>query len=367
MGNNIITNKMRSKDLFVSALLMLSALGIILYPGEVSAAVHDSVLRCLNVLIPSLFAFMAISSMIVSCGAAELISLPFRPISRYIFNMPDKLFTVMLISMFAGYPVGIKMLSEMLERGETDRNTAQRAAVFCYCGGPSFYSSAVGMAVFGDRRVGTLIFLSVLIPDLILSIIMCRTSELRCSSVISSDRKGSVLISGVNSAGRSMAAICLTVVFFSSVLALLRACGAFALLQHICGFSDNTMILISSFIEITALLDLKGASFSLLPFVCASCSFGGLCIIIQLFALKSKELSLYRFLELRPAAALMSAIVCRSLQPHLLKGAVQTIYFHRTLYNVNNLGASFCLILMIFLLNLKKSLVISERVCYNIS
>ncbi|MBQ1433045.1 MAG: nucleoside recognition protein [Ruminococcus sp.] len=355
----------RITDFFISLSLIFTAIGIIYYPTQIASAVHDALLRCLNVLIPSLFAFIAVSSMLVSCGGIELLSLPLRPVSRFIFRMPDKLFSVMLISMFAGYPVGIRLLSDLLENGDIDERTAERAAVFCYCGGPSFYSGAIGASVFGDRRAGTLIFLSVLIPNIILAVLLCRTSELSCKTSPSQVRNDSILISGVTSAGRSMAAICITVVFFSAMLELLRACGVFELLQRIFALSDNTMTIVSSFIEITALTELKGASFDLLPAVCASCSFGGVCIIIQLFAIKSPKLSLYRFLELRPLAALMSAFVCAILRPHFLTGAVQTMSVGKTLCNVNNLGASICLILMIFLLNLKKSLVISERVCYN--
>lgn len=353
-------NSRKIKDIFAGLLLILISCGVIYFPSEISTAVHESVMRCLNLLIPSLFAFMALSSMLLSCGGAELLSLPLRPVGRYIFHMPDKLLSVFIISMFAGYPVGIRMLSELLDRDEIDSHTAERAAVFCYCGGPSFYSSVVGMSVFGDKRVGILIFLSVLIPDLILAFLMCRTSELHCSSGQFSENRDSVLISGITSAGRSMAAICMTVVFFSAMLALLDGCGAFAAIKDIFGFSDNTMTIISSFIEITALTDLKGASFRLLPAVCASCSFGGICIIIQLFAVKSRKLSLYRFIELRPLAAFMSAFVCFFLQPHILKGEVTAINARNNLCNVNNMGASFCLILMIFLLNLKKSLVISK-------
>lgn len=349
----------RLRGVSMCALLTSVAAGLAVYTAEVSAAVGEAVSRCLNVLIPSLFAFMAAASMLAESGGAAMLSKPFRPVC-HILRMPEQLFTALLISSVAGYPVGVKTLSDMLDRGEIDRHTAERAACFCYCGGPAFYSGAVGLAVFGSKRVGTLIFLSVLIPNILLAILMCRFSELKAFEPRAKSSSGDLLVSGVISAGRSMGAICMTVVFFSAVMSLLEACGLFGVIQRFFGLSDNGMTVLRSFIEITSLTELCGTPYKLLPLISAACSFGGLCIIMQLFALKSSEMSLFSFLKLRPLAAVMSAILCKILQPNFVDDAVTVISYNQHLFKINNFAASICLIFMIFLLNFKKSLVFSE-------
>ena len=350
------------KSIMLCAVLTLFAVGLVLYPAEVSAAVRLSAERCLNVLIPSLFAFMAVSAMLISSGSAAMLSRPFRLFSRYILRMPDSLFAVMLISFAAGYPVGVKLISDMLDKGEIDEKTASSAASFCYCGGPAFYSGAVGLAVFGSRDVGTLIFLSVLSADLVLAVVVCRFSELKAKTVDKHNKGGALLVSSVNSAGKSMAAVCMTVIFFSSMTALCDCCGLFSFIQRLFGLTDNGMTVLKAFIELTSLTELEGCPYNLLPVICAACSFGGVCIIMQLFALKSERMSLLRFIELRPLAAVLSALFCKLYQPKLIGAAVFTISSNKSLCKINNLGASICLILMIFLLNFKKTLVISERV-----
>lgn len=350
----------KMRDVLLCVILTFLSAGMALYPAEVSCAVRDSVMRCLNILIPSLFAFMAISSMLIKSGSAALIARPFVLLSRYIFHMPESIFTVFLISIFAGYPVGIKTLSDMLENGDIDPSTAEKAACFCYCGGPAFYSGAVGLAVFGNKKVGLLIFLSVFLSDLLLAFIVCRFSELKDIKRSYRPPKESFIIGGITSAGKSMGLICMTVIFFSAVTAVLEACGAKDAIERFLGLSDNESVILSSFIEITSLSELKGAPYKLLPLICAACSFGGVCIIIQLFALKSDKISLFRFLELRPFAAVLAAVLCKILQPHIIDEAVSAVSLNRSLFKVNNFAASICLILMIFLLNYKKSLVFSD-------
>ncbi|MBE6872915.1 MAG: nucleoside recognition protein [Ruminococcus albus] len=348
------------RSLVLCTVLTVLTAGLAIYPAEVSAAVREAVMRCLNILIPSLFAFMTAASMLAESGSAALLAKPFSLVSRYIFRMPESIFAAMLISFIAGYPVGVKLVSDMLDSEELDSHSAKLAASFCYCGGPAFYSGAIGLAVFGSRQVGVLIFLSVILADLCLAFAVCRFSELNVSPKKDRSEKCSLLVGSINSAGRSMAAVCLTVVFFSAVMALVEASGLFAEISRIFGLSNNGITIVKSFIEITSLAELNGSPYGLLPLICAACSFGGICVVIQLFSLKSKDLSLLSFIELRPLAAVLSAVFCKILQPHLIDKAVSAISVNRSLLNINNFAASICLILMIFLLNFKKTLVFSE-------
>lgn len=139
MAERSFGNKLRGALLCI--VLTVSAAGMIVYDKEIAAEVSETIARCINVLIPSLFAFMAMTDMLIKSGSIYYIAKPFRVISHYIFKIPDPLFTVFLISSVAGYPVGVKALSDMLDRGEINVNTAEKAACFCYCGGPAFYSA----------------------------------------------------------------------------------------------------------------------------------------------------------------------------------------------------------------------------------
>lgn len=349
------------KELLIIALCGLIPVSLIAYPAEVSAAVTRSVGRCMNVIIPSLFAFMAVSGILISYKGCEKLMLPFYPLSRYVMRLPPKLFFVFLAGNIAGYPMGIKLLSQMLDKGEIDRKTAEDMSVFCYCGGPAFYTGMIGLTVFGSAGAGLLVFLSIVLSNLLVGTVICRIRRPVCISSSDSTKPfGTVMTDSINDAAVSLFRISAVIVFFSVMMSIPRAMGVTDWLARRIGMSGNNRVLISSLFELTSVTGLAGAPYKLLPAVAAICSFGGICIVFQLFSLKSSRLSLKKFLLTRPLCAALSALICRLLFPIFISGAEQAAAHERTLVNVYNFPASICLILMIFLLNLKKGLVFSE-------
>lgn len=76
----------------------------------------------------------------------------------------------------------------------------------------------------------------------------------------------------------------------------LEYCGVFSFLKNTFSLSENGLVLVKSCLEITSLAELSGSPFYLLPFIAAVCSFGGLCVMIQIAAL-GVDFSLVPFLS----------------------------------------------------------------------
>lgn len=107
--------------------------------GEgVKLGISEAVDRCMNIIIPSLFVFMALSQILVSSGLYYCVSMPFYPISRFIMGIPPQLFFVFLLGNTAGYPVGVKLLSDLCQRKIISQRTAKIMSCFCCCGGLLF-------------------------------------------------------------------------------------------------------------------------------------------------------------------------------------------------------------------------------------
>lgn len=334
---------------------------LVKYSPAVCHGIQMSVERCINIIIPSLFAFMAVSQMIIKSGAAKYITIPLRPVAKYVFRIPDELFTVFLISCIAGYPVGVKLLSDMLEEGRIDKRTAENMSAVCFCGGPAFYSGTVGLAVFGSTKIGLLIFVSVAGANLISAILI---GQLTRPHVLSDNKEcpftAKDICECVNSSGRAMFTICSMIVFCCALISVLEEMGMFDAIQKLTGITDNAVTALKGCFEISYISRLRNRPYYLLPIVCAVCSFGGICIIAQLYAVKSSKLGLKKFLMLRPVSCVLSAGLCCALRPYFVNEAIEVSVINADLYKVNNFIPSICLILMIFLLNLKKSLVFSE-------
>ena len=109
--------KIKASIKFIIAILIIFfAVGLIKYSKEVSSAVILSIESCLKIIIPSLFAFMVLSNLIVKSNIYILISKPFSLISRYLFRIPPELFSIFLLSNIGGYPIGAKLLTELTQQ-----------------------------------------------------------------------------------------------------------------------------------------------------------------------------------------------------------------------------------------------------------
>ena len=312
--------------------------------GEgVKLGISEAVDRCMNIIIPSLFVFMALSQILVSSGLYYCVSMPFYPISRFIMGIPPQLFFVFLLGNTAGYPVGVKLLSDLYQRKIISQRTAKIMSCFCCCGGPAFYSGTVGLAVF--------------------ALVLGRAiNEDKKTSKPTFRLDGRMFTDSVISAGKSLFVICVMIVFFGAFMSSLEYCGAFSFLKDAFSMSENELVLVKSCLEITSLTELSGSPFYLLPFIAAVCSFGGLCVIIQIAAL-GVDFSLVPFFISRLTSAFLSAVICRFIYPFFIPDSVLTSVTNNVKFvKVNNFVSSFCLIMMILLLTLKKRLAFSKTV-----
>ena len=331
------------------------------FSGEISAAVSEAVNRCLNIIIPSLFAVMALSQLLISGRGAKVLAIPFYPVRKLILPLDSELFTLFIISVLSGYPVGLRLISQLYRQGRIDKSSAENMCCFCYCGGPAFYCGAVGRGVFGDSDVGWLIFVSIFLSDLLVGAVMTRLHPFKVRSCASSSVPGAeALTDAVTDTGRALFGVCMMIMFCSALMAVPEAAGVFDLIHSYFNINHNTLTLIKACFEISFLTQLRGTPYGLLPEITAVCTMGGGCIILQLIALKDRELSLKKFLLTRLPAAIISAVFCSALSPLFVGVAKQASTQSGLLVNFNNFIPSICLISMIFLLNLKKGLVFSE-------
>lgn len=363
----MIKNKRINYNFICSVMMIIFGTMLIISGDSVSMAVKTSVNRCLNIIIPSLFAFTALSTMLISSGSYRVLSAPFGGISKYIIGMPKNLFAVFILSNIGGYPIGVKLLRDMCEQGQISEKTAKEMCVFCYCGGPAFYSGAIGQGVFGSTKIGMLIFVSVFSANLLMSVIICRIFKPEENhSDIKPKFSAQILTDSVSSAGRSMFVICTMIIFFSSVISITEYTGIFERMQK-SGLSENFTVIVKSLLEITYLTELKGKPYYLLPVISAVCSFGGVCILLQLAAINKGSFSLKHFMLTRIPCAVLSAVLCKIFLKFINLENIGEIsanaYFTNKICLVksNNFVPSICLILMILLLNMKKRLVFSKK------
>ncbi|MCH5195021.1 MAG: hypothetical protein J1F11_13765, partial [Oscillospiraceae bacterium] len=308
------------KNYIIGSLTILYAFFLVVFVKDVTAAVLGSVRVCLEVMIPSLYAFIVISGFIVSSGLYAVLSKPFGFISRYIFRIPREYFSVFLIGSVGGYPVGARLLSDMVKEDRIDRDTASHMLSYCYLAGPAFICGIAGVKLFSSVRVGMLIFAAIISANLITAFFsgLGRPVPPKSAAKIKLDMSFDCLLRSISSGAAGMFSICGIIVFFSSIICILDKLNiirsAAGLAEKLMGLSyADSIAAVKSFIEISNIASLTPGNYDLIPLAAALLSFGGICVLMQIQGFASGALSTKRFYLSRTISMFISYFLCKIL------------------------------------------------------
>ena len=344
-----------------SLVIALSALYCLAEPVQTRAAVSAALGRCLDTVIPSLFAMMAVSYLLTESGLVRAalrlpgwLTLP----GRLLFGFGSGMIPVFFFSMFAGYPAGMKLLSAEYSAGGLSRRQASWLAGLCFGAGPAFVYGCAASQLYGSPAAGRLLMLSAAGSNILLAVLLspltrrlCREEE-RQSVHIRLD--SALLTEAVSSAGHSMAQLCSTVLVFSVISSMLGSFGITgAIADALTALSGRphreTAALTAAFLDVTAIGTLPRGDHTLLPAVSALISFGGVCVFFQLRAVSGGEVSLLPAVILRTAAAGLSYVICRLALPYLMAGETVSAAVTGAVHRADSAVPSVMLILMSFM------------------
>lgn len=219
---------------------------------------------------------MAFATLIIKTNIGEVTAMPLWYIARYILRLDKKTFAVFILSQIGGYPVGVRLLSELYGNDPDNSRSYSKHLCYCYNSGPAFVTGIVGIGVYNDVTAGIIVFISCLTANFLAAVVMnIRNTALKPHrtkiSFSSSDISDSL-----NRTARAMLNIILPILLFNCVTEL-----AGYLLHAV--FNMEIPAFLKAVTEITN-IKTDGVIFSL-PITSALISFGGLCVIYQIFSL----------------------------------------------------------------------------------
>jgi hypothetical protein len=98
----IKANFHKSAAVVLSAGIIIVCIMLLVFSKECANGALSGIEMCLNVLIPSLFPFMAVSSFIVKSGIADLLGKPFGKITKTVFGLSPCFAPILLLSVTGG-------------------------------------------------------------------------------------------------------------------------------------------------------------------------------------------------------------------------------------------------------------------------
>lgn len=152
--------KKKYRDLMLGLGLVSATLALVVWPKQAMAAAQDGLELCGNVIIPSLFPFFVLSSLVVELGMSRYLGRLFQPVMAPLFRVGGSCASALALGFVGGYPVGARTAIALYRDGQCSQTEAERLLAFCNNSGPAFILGVVGAGVFGSGRVGLLLYLA---------------------------------------------------------------------------------------------------------------------------------------------------------------------------------------------------------------
>lgn len=290
---------------FLSCAAAAAAFLLAVKPQAVSDAVRASAASCLDVVIPSLFAFTILAVYLQKSGLYRVALKPLTfPLSK-LLRLDEELCAVFVLSNVGGYPVGVKLLSGLTEQGRLSKNDAGRIMCCCFGSGPGFVIGIAGLKVFGSTGAGLVLFAACFASSLLMAAFVRTRGEIALKKADSNkfDLSAEAFISSVIGAAKVMFTVCAMITGFSAITALLRETGILGLFAGLFGNEE----VFPALLEVTRISGLSAADHAL-PLCGALLSFGGVCVLMQIAAL-SNGIPLKGLIISRVPAALICALI----------------------------------------------------------
>lgn len=205
----------------VVILVSLLAAALLWDAAGAAEAVRRGIELCLASVIPALFPFFVVSSLLVSLGAGRAARILERPF-RALFRCGGAGAAAFLLGMLGGYPVGAATVASLVRQGDVSPAEGRRLLAFCSNAGPAFIIGVAGLTVFGSARTGAYLYLIHITAAMAAGFLLRGRRAVTGSTYHPPARPGliSAFLSAVQGAASAMGRVCAFVVFFLVLLSL---------------------------------------------------------------------------------------------------------------------------------------------------
>jgi len=225
---------MKKKNLWdglLGLILLLSLAALAAAPQEAISGAKDGLSLCCNVILPSLFPFFVLSSLVVDLGLASYLGRALEGLMRPLFRIGGSCAAAVVLGFVGGYPVGAKTALQLYRQGLCTKTEAERLLAFCNNSGPAFILGVVGAGVFGSSRIGLLLYITHAAASLLVGMLFrfygtgTPSDAAGYPKPIETVTVPAAFTGAVSRSFQSTLNICAFVIFFSVVLRLLSVWG----------------------------------------------------------------------------------------------------------------------------------------------
>lgn len=214
--------------------LFLILCGILIWfltdAARIRAEAGEALVLCGKSVIPALFPFLVVSSLLVSLGFGEWLSPYLGGLMAPLFRLPGLASSALVLGLVGGYPIGAQTAADLYRQRLLTRQETERLLSFCNNSNPVFLISVLGVGVFGSVQTGVWLWLIHVLSALLVGLLFRghgKTADRRrpppipCRAV----SLPAALVAAVRNSAVGMLSVCAFVTLFYVVAAPLEALG----------------------------------------------------------------------------------------------------------------------------------------------
>ena len=251
--------------------------GLVLFLAEagfVRAAAAEALSLCASSVIPALFPFLVVSSLLLSLGLGELLSPMLAGLMEPLFRVDGVGSSALLLGLVGGYPIGAKTAADLYRKGLLSRPEAERLLAFCNNSNPVFLISVLGVGVFGSVRAGVWLWLIHLLSALLTGLLFRNWGgqerrQAGGTTAFQAVSLSAAFVSAVRESLSGMLSVCAFVTFFYVLARPLASLG---------GWLGPVLVGLTELFSLTPLLRADRFGFILSS---AMAGWGGLSVLCQ--------------------------------------------------------------------------------------
>lgn len=148
------------KKNILSICFCLFVCSLILFSNTNFLAAKNGLILWATSVIPALFPFFVATELLSHTSIVAWLGKYLSPIMKPLFGVPGEGAFAFIMGLISGYPVGAKIVSNFKEKRICTQEEAERMLSFTNNSGPLFIVGTVGISLFGDSRIGLLLFVT---------------------------------------------------------------------------------------------------------------------------------------------------------------------------------------------------------------
>lgn len=274
-----------------------AALGMLLLilDGKTAlAGAQEGIDLCIRTVIPSLFPFFVLSSVLLGSLSANWL----RPLGK-LCGMPEGTEALLLVGFLGGYPTGAQCIAQAYQAGQLSKNQAERMLAFCNNAGPSFLFGMIA-PMFDHAYIAWLLWGIHIVSALAVAVTLPKEASPAARITLQQVSLPQALSKGVY----TMTLVCGWVILFRIVITFLNRWFLWLL-------PVSAQVIVSGLLELSNGCIALGRieTIGLRFIICAALlSFGGLCVTMQTVSV-TKGLSLRLYMPGKLMQSVISLIL----------------------------------------------------------